>query len=134
MRCSTCGGAWCAELVLLDLVADAANLPLSALQWLDRAAAAPLRACERCARAMKPVALYGVDLDRCPGHGIWLDGDELERVLHEAPRHNTWHPRGSTANVRPEGEPWVSNAVLGNSDRLDDTGGVFSALVKLFSR
>lgn len=64
VRCPHCGGAWVDELSLLDLVADAVDLPLSGLAWQARAAA-PVRACEHCAAAMTPVGLYGVELDRC---------------------------------------------------------------------
>lgn len=135
-RCEACNGAWVAELALLDLVADAVNLPLSGLPWARRKARGPARACERCAAAMAPVALYDVDLDRCPGHGIWLDGDELERVLRAAPREHLWSGAGSTADVRPASPgPWVGRALLGDPDRLDDgSDGLVGALAKLLGR
>ena len=40
--------------------------------------------CPKCQSAMKPVNYdysSGIILDRCPqGHGLWLDGSELEKV------------------------------------------------------
>jgi len=51
-------------------------------QRLLQATATP-RNCPRCPTQMKPVSMYGVTLDHCEHHGIWFDGDELARVLHE---------------------------------------------------
>jgi Zn-finger nucleic acid-binding protein len=41
------------------------------------------RKCPRCATTMKAVSIYSVTLDQCGEHGIWFDGEELAKVLHE---------------------------------------------------
>lgn len=41
--------------------------------------------CPKCASALAPVRVEGVEVDRCVGcHGIWFDARELER-LREIP-------------------------------------------------
>lgn len=134
VRCAACGGAWLAELALLDLVADATQAPMGRLPWVAGAPAAA-RACETCSGAMQPVALYGIPLDRCAGHGVWLDGDELERVLHEAPLRQrpfvppTGQPRSLTDG---RGEV-IGNILLGDPLSYDQAGrdGVLGAIFKL---
>lgn len=134
VRCDRCRGAWVGELALLDLVADATLLPLGRLPWQPRPEPAG-RACEQCAQPMPPVALYGVALDRCAGHGVWLDADELERVLHEAPRREARHLDGpSHVDLRPRvnGEA-VATMILGDSTSHNRTerDGLLGVLFKL---
>jgi Zn-finger nucleic acid-binding protein len=136
LRCSACHGAWVAELSLLDLVADATFAPLGRLPWLGRAAAG-FRACEQCAAPMQPLALYGIDLDGCSGHGIWLDRDELERVLREAPRHERPFivPPPAAQRMAPESSERLSHIIVGDSSSHDaaQRDGLLGVLFKLFS-
>ena len=47
-------------------------------------AEAPLQ-CPRCVAQMAKHTLYGVLVDRCPAHGVWLDDEhELRRVFDNA--------------------------------------------------
>ena len=42
----------------------------------------PVFSCPRCATQMTKHQLFGITLDRCRAHGIWLDGtDELQQIL-----------------------------------------------------
>ncbi len=42
-------------------------------------------ACPRCTTAMTKHRLFAVTLDRCPAHGVWLDGEhEIESILTAA--------------------------------------------------
>ena len=37
--------------------------------------------CVACGEAMQTLALFDVPIDRCRGHGIWFDAEELAAVL-----------------------------------------------------
>jgi hypothetical protein len=42
-------------------------------------------ACPRCATTMTKHQLFGVTLDRCHAHGVWLDGEhEIQTILGAA--------------------------------------------------
>jgi len=135
-RCATCGGAWIATLALLDQIADAAAQPMSGLPWIERTEPSA-RVCESCTEPLRAVALYGVALDRCKAHGVWLDRDELAQVLTEA-RRQTPHFDPSTAarwgNASPSSGA-VADALLGDHLAPSQAGrdGLLGALFKLFS-
>ena len=42
--------------------------------------------CVACATPMQTLALFDVPVDRCPGHGIWFDVDEMAIVLLRSQR------------------------------------------------
>lgn len=135
-RCASCGGAWLANLALLDRVADATAQPMSGLPWQDRAEPSP-RTCERCAQPLRAVALYGVALDRCDAHGVWLDRDELAQVLAEA-RRQTPHFDPSTATRWGQASPSsaaISDVLVGDELAPSQAGrdGLLGMLFKLFS-
>ena len=89
-RCATCGGAWLDEGELKVIVnthekkfspaeikkARQESLPEGEVQD-------PEIACPLCAKKMERfnyACSSGIMLDKCPGHGIWLDKGELENV------------------------------------------------------
>jgi hypothetical protein len=41
-------------------------------------------ACPSCDRAMRPLLLEGVRVERCEPHGLWFDGTELQTTLYNA--------------------------------------------------
>jgi hypothetical protein len=46
---------------------------------------APTIECPGCESQMRKHTLYDVEVDYCPAHGVWLDGDnELGQVLRNA--------------------------------------------------
>jgi Zn-finger nucleic acid-binding protein len=81
--CGKCGGALvtAAELeFMMNEMSPDDQRPLDQ-RLLPGSAAA--RLCPRCPTQMKPVSMYGVTLDHCEAHGVWFDGEELAKVLHE---------------------------------------------------
>lgn len=44
----------------------------------------PAITCPRCTTVMTRHTLYTLPVDRCPAHGVWFDGTELERALTKA--------------------------------------------------
>ncbi len=84
-RCARCDGAWVHEDVLVGMLQETAS-GMVFLPWLPRDAPAreQARACTVCARAMQPVSLGTVALDRCAEHGVWFDATELAAVLRHA--------------------------------------------------
>ena len=79
-RCA-CGAAWVPEAAFLEMVAVMREGEVR-IPWAERTA--DHRPCPQCLAPMRPVALSDVPLDRCDGHGIWFDADELQRVLQTA--------------------------------------------------
>src|SRR5439155_19200657 len=79
-RCA-CGAAWLADDQLLDMAQDMKGA-LVELPWQAREGEP--RRCPQCTADMVTVSLDGVALDRCEGHGIWFDAQELEDVLQLA--------------------------------------------------
>ena len=76
-RCA-CGAAWVPEAAFVEMVAvmREGTVPIP---WHERAGEP--RPCPQCQASMRTVALADIPLDRCDSHGIWFDGDELQRVL-----------------------------------------------------
>lgn len=79
-RCP-CGGAWLSEAKLVEMAQDMKG-SMVALPWVPRGG--DRRACPVCTKEMLGVTLLKVELDRCPGHGVWFDADELQKVLQRA--------------------------------------------------
>jgi pSer/pThr/pTyr-binding forkhead associated (FHA) protein/Zn-finger nucleic acid-binding protein len=80
--CEQCGGLWVEEPVLSEMVLTMlppqphGRLLLAVLQR-----AGEKLPCPTCGDAMHPTEIHGVELDRCPKHGIWFDKPELEEAL-----------------------------------------------------
>src|SRR5262249_48900046 len=81
-RCAKRDGAWIHEDVLVGMLQETASAMVF-LPWMPREArdGEPARPCAVCARAMQPVSLGTVALDRCVEHGVWFDATELAAVL-----------------------------------------------------
>lgn len=100
LACGTCHGRLYADQTLYDRISNAQIQALLTTKrktpWrreefatslvLDpsRDGAAAIT-CPRCATQMTKHTLYDVEVDRCEGHGVWLDGtNELQLVLTNA--------------------------------------------------
>lgn len=80
--CDRCAGTFVEDAALIAMVSDirAAPWPLPAPRG-----AAGERACPVCAAAMTTEQAGSIELDRCAGHGLWFDADELgAALLHES--------------------------------------------------
>lgn len=92
--CTACHGLQLNEAEISQLVAEMLVETVSMFGWRDRVAepqplaledrAGERLTCPQCVAAMEPRRLYGLDVDRCPAHGIWFDGEELEQALQAA--------------------------------------------------
>lgn len=89
--CQGCSGSLVTEAGLAELMAAmkipdyaAAEVTELPLQPFDGEASDPQLGCPLCVATMERHTLLGVIIDRCPAHGIWLDADELDRVLAAA--------------------------------------------------
>jgi Zn-finger nucleic acid-binding protein len=101
-RCPACGGLWVDRQIFERLVATGqgqptalpatAPEPAAPLEPAEPAKNGPARAgpapfylnCPECGTVMGRTNFArrsGVLMDRCPGHGVWFDRDELSRVL-----------------------------------------------------
>jgi len=71
--------------------------------------------CPKCQSGMKPINYdysSGIILDRCPeGHGIWLDGGELEKA--QIVREN------AEENFQKSKEDWLALAKSSLSDKVE---------------
>jgi Zn-finger nucleic acid-binding protein len=80
-HCSRCKGSWISEDTLHERVA-AARGPRPGLAWHREARAALM--CAICAAPMEALVVADTAIDRCARHGVWLDANELARVLAAA--------------------------------------------------
>ncbi|MCC6900582.1 MAG: zf-TFIIB domain-containing protein [Polyangiaceae bacterium] len=79
--CERCRGLWLDDAAaesLLDEGADA--LAARAAQVRPDHDEAHTSCCPACSRPMDKVELHYVQVDRCIGHGMWLDAGELEFI------------------------------------------------------
>jgi Zn-finger nucleic acid-binding protein len=81
--CPGCWGVW-VPLASLGPLLLSEGLAFGAPPTGAEAATAPRRdplvPCGACDRLMDKWRWSGLLLDACPGHGLWLDGGELERL------------------------------------------------------
>lgn len=82
-QCPECRGVWIPEAALHERIAHRQQQPPQ-LAWRREARA--VVGCLVCQAPMETLCLYDVPIDRCKGHGIWLDGGELEGVLEHCTR------------------------------------------------
>jgi Zn-finger nucleic acid-binding protein len=97
VKCAGCKGQLVTEPELQQLIA---GMLTKLNQDLRAPAPLPFEPCEpraddaavtcpRCATVMTRRTLYTMAVDRCPEHGVWFDGTELERALTKA-AEPTW--------------------------------------------
>jgi hypothetical protein len=98
--CGQCHGQLIVDRELFDLISSAqikevlegerknpwAREPLARkLELVEPPVPEALLRCPRCTVMMTKHGLYDVVVDRCEGHGVWLDGDaELTRIVANA--------------------------------------------------
>jgi uncharacterized C2H2 Zn-finger protein len=98
--CGQCHGALVADRVLYDQISDAQLQELlttkrktpwrreefaTALVLAESRDGTASISCPRCESQMHKYTLYDVEVDYCPAHGVWLDGDnEIRQVLRNA--------------------------------------------------
>jgi hypothetical protein len=81
--CGTCKGVLMADAAVLALLGEVIEKPPATLPLADGAVPEPIRTCPRCLTQMTKHTLYTIQIDRCGAHGIWFDGEELQRVLEK---------------------------------------------------
>lgn len=80
--CGRCQGQWFEEGQVAAL-AEALELKLDDLLRPEPSPPGPRR-CPTCGTGLRPFTARGARqfvLEACPGHGVWFDATELERVL-----------------------------------------------------
>lgn len=82
-QCPDCRGVWIPESALHERIAQRQQKPPQ-LAWRREARA--VLACLVCQAPMETLCLFDIPVDRCRGHGLWLDGGELEGVLDHCTR------------------------------------------------
>jgi hypothetical protein len=95
--CPGCKGHLVVEAEIRQLVGEmlakirARTFELVPLPFADREPVPedPTITCPRCAAHMTRHTLYELAVDRCPAHGVWFDGAELEAALAKA-AEPTW--------------------------------------------
>ena len=83
--CTECNGVWIAVADVRDMAAQMQIPPTPVDLPLDAHAHAQI-ACPTCRDRMRPLQLYGVEIDICDKHGVWFDANELALVLLRAAR------------------------------------------------
>ena len=108
--CTRCHGILIADAEVSQMVADIVGDTLSHFGWKGKiaepqplelqprtVAADDALTCPRCVATMEGHVLYGLDVDRCPAHGVWFDHQELENALQIASGAGRLSSRGETA-------------------------------------
>lgn len=100
LECGECHGALYDDKTLYDQISEAqiqalltartnehwAREPFArTLAFEPSRDGAPTITCPGCESQMQKHTLYDVEVDHCPAHGVWLDGNnELRQVLRNA--------------------------------------------------
>jgi Zn-finger nucleic acid-binding protein len=79
--CTSCSGSFVEDAALAAMVSEMTNAPWEVPPVTG---AGSDRACPACGTLMLVEVLEAVTIDRCPGHGVWFDEDELQTALHHA--------------------------------------------------
>lgn len=79
--CSTCAGSFVEDAALAAMVSEMTNSPWDVPPVTG---AGSDRACPACGKLMVVEVLEAVTIDRCAGHGVWFDEDELQTALQHA--------------------------------------------------
>jgi len=79
--CGSCAGSFVEDAALVAMVQD-----ITRAYWEMPAPtkAEGARKCPACAKAMTVEHFQTAEIDRCAGHGVWFDTEELERTLIES--------------------------------------------------
>jgi hypothetical protein len=79
--CSSCTGSFVEDAALVAMVQD-----ITRAYWEMPAPTQVVgaRNCPACAKAMTVEHFQSAEIDRCTGHGVWFDTEELERTLIES--------------------------------------------------
>ena len=81
MACARCGGLWIEEAVL-DMAFGSPKWPGGASAWWRVELACPMCALDGKEQDLVPFMSNDVLVDRCSGHGLWLDAGELGRLMN----------------------------------------------------
>ena len=81
MACVRCAGLWIEEAVL-DMAFGSPKWPGGASAWWRVELACPMCALEGKEQDLVPFMSNDVLVDRCAGHGLWLDAGELGRLMN----------------------------------------------------
>lgn len=81
MACVRCAGLWIEEAVL-DMAFGTPRWPGGASAWWRVELACPMCALEGKEQDLVPFMSNDVLVDRCAGHGLWLDAGELGRLMN----------------------------------------------------
>ena len=77
------------------------------LIWLDEVRDGP-RPCPECGETMRVERWKTIEIDVCPGHGIWLDQGEMEKIVKAIKRdvgsRHRRHVREVRRKARREGK------------------------------
>jgi Zn-finger nucleic acid-binding protein len=63
-----------------------------------------IRRCPVCAEEMNSETQFGVCVDLCEEHGIWLDKGELESLLSR--KEGRWRERVEAVQTRASSDRW----------------------------
>lgn len=79
--CTSCSGSFVEDAALVAMVQD-----ITRAHWEMPAPTTVegTRACPACTKAMTIEHFQSAEIDRCAGHGVWFDTEELERTLIES--------------------------------------------------
>ncbi len=79
--CPSCAGSFVEDAALAAMVSEMTQSPWDVPPVTG---AGSDRACPACGKLMIVEVLEAVTIDRCAGHGVWFDEDELQTALHHA--------------------------------------------------
>ncbi len=77
--CARCRGVFVEDAALATMIAEMTGAP-----WQPPAPTSTIegsRPCPVCSAGMIEEEMLSVLIERCPGHGVWFDGDELAAAL-----------------------------------------------------
>ena len=79
--CTACSGSFVEDAALEAMVSEMTHAPWDVPPVTG---AGSDRACPACGKLMVVEVLAAVTIDRCAGHGVWFDEDELQTALQHA--------------------------------------------------
>lgn len=84
LHCGGCRGVLLPAAELEDIVAQLMGEPWSLDGNATAIARAAVQTCPRCETKMTKHAVFGVEIDRCAAHGIWVPAKSLAMILEAA--------------------------------------------------
>ena len=76
------------------------------------------RPCPICGDTMEVTLDYGINIDYCDGHGIWLDANEMPRMLSRIRAGERVSKKSAIRRARREGK--ISGALFGTWSLMFD--------------